>query len=302
MEARAVAIIALCTPGPCGPGAGDCCSHTFTPGCEDEACCKVVCEIDPYCCDNQWDSICAEAAVVFCTICDSEPCQTNLDCLPEEVCVGGYCVDRGCPLDCPAANQEPEACGDDTNGGCNSSPPIFTPAAYGGTFCGTAWAEHHRRDTDWYLVDHGGGVINATLTSQFDGVCFIVGGVSPGGEPCEPYVVGDIGCSDPCENISVATADMPPGPVVVFVGAHWCAGSGIYDGVPCGGANDYVLSITRAPCTGECQTVPDGVVDIVDFLTLLAQWGQVGTSCDFDGGGVSLTDFLVMHDHWGPCP
>jgi hypothetical protein len=43
-------------------------------------------------------------------------------------------------------------------------------------------------------------------------------------------------------------------------------------------------------------------VSITDFLALLAQWGQVGSSCDLDGGGVSVTDFLEFLAHFGPCP
>jgi hypothetical protein len=43
-------------------------------------------------------------------------------------------------------------------------------------------------------------------------------------------------------------------------------------------------------------------VSVVDFLALLAQWGQVGASCDFDDSGVSVTDFLALLANWGPCP
>ena len=41
---------------------------------------------------------------------------------------------------------------------------------------------------------------------------------------------------------------------------------------------------------------------IVDFLALLAQWGQIDSSCDIDGGGVGITDFLDLLANWGPCP
>jgi hypothetical protein len=44
------------------------------------------------------------------------------------------------------------------------------------------------------------------------------------------------------------------------------------------------------------------VIDTVDFLALLAQWGQTGTSCDFDGTGVDTVDFLALLAAWGPCP
>jgi hypothetical protein len=43
-------------------------------------------------------------------------------------------------------------------------------------------------------------------------------------------------------------------------------------------------------------------VGVLDFLALLAQWGQVGASCDIDGGGVGVTDFLALLANWGPCP
>ena len=56
------------------------------------------------------------------------------------------------------------------------------------------------------------------------------------------------------------------------------------------------------PCPWDCEPVPDGNVGIVDFLTLLAQWGALGESCDFDGSGVGIVDFLKLLANWGPCP
>ena len=56
------------------------------------------------------------------------------------------------------------------------------------------------------------------------------------------------------------------------------------------------------PCPWDCADVNDGTVGIVDFLALLAQWGQVGTSCDIDGFGVGIVDFLSLLGNWGACP
>ncbi|MHC4992858.1 MAG: hypothetical protein ACYTGC_17945, partial [Planctomycetota bacterium] len=53
----------------CGPGNGDCCAANGTPGCEDEECCEAVCGADPFCCDTEWDQICADAAADACEIC-----------------------------------------------------------------------------------------------------------------------------------------------------------------------------------------------------------------------------------------
>jgi hypothetical protein len=59
---------------------------------------------------------------------------------------------------------------------------------------------------------------------------------------------------------------------------------------------------TAGGCIWDCESVPDGQVGVTDFLAILAQWGQVGTSCDYDGGGVGVTDFLELLANWGPCP
>ncbi len=57
--------------GPCqAPGAGDCCAPNGTPGCEDVACERAVCAIDPLCCETQWDQTCADHAAVN----DACPC------------------------------------------------------------------------------------------------------------------------------------------------------------------------------------------------------------------------------------
>ncbi len=39
----------------------------------------------------------------------------------------------------------------------------------------------------------------------------------------------------------------------------------------------------------------------LSLIGLLAQWGNPG-SCNFDGGGVGINDFLALLANWGPCP
>ena len=65
----------LCATGAlkfCGnaacPGDGDCCVGNGTPGCDDAICCKTVCLVDPFCCDVEWDGICAGAAQGLCDL------------------------------------------------------------------------------------------------------------------------------------------------------------------------------------------------------------------------------------------
>lgn len=60
----------------CGePGAGSCLRAKQTPSCEDGTCCKLVCDVDPYCCDHQWDEVCADAARGTCSL----PCEGDLN-------------------------------------------------------------------------------------------------------------------------------------------------------------------------------------------------------------------------------
>jgi hypothetical protein len=56
-------------------------------------------------------------------------------------------------------------------------------------------------------------------------------------------------------------------------------------------------------CLWDCGGDHDGNVGIVDFLGLLSQWDQVGTTCDFGlgGPGVGINEFLDVLANWGPC-
>src|SRR5262249_43006675 len=58
------------------------------------------------------------------------------------------------------------------------------------------------------------------------------------------------------------------------------------------------MRLRARTCIWDCAD-SNGVVGVVDFLALLAQWGQTGTSCDFDNNGVGTVDFLALLQHWG---
>jgi hypothetical protein len=59
-------ITILCGVDVCESATGDCFSDNGTPGCDDAACCDQVCTQDPYCCDIEWDDICAGEADCLC--------------------------------------------------------------------------------------------------------------------------------------------------------------------------------------------------------------------------------------------
>jgi len=57
---------------PTGCGPGSCFGVHATPGCDDQACCDIVCCVLPECCNVAWGATCAEGAAVA--------CQTNAVC------------------------------------------------------------------------------------------------------------------------------------------------------------------------------------------------------------------------------
>ncbi len=69
-----LAAVVLGIPAPAAaqcddPTSGSCCVANGTPGCENEECCTVVCDADPFCCAEFWDQACADGAAHLCEIC-----------------------------------------------------------------------------------------------------------------------------------------------------------------------------------------------------------------------------------------
>ena len=80
----------------CGdPCAGDCCVANFTPKCNDEDCCNAVCLQDNFCCDTEWDLVCASMAN------QTDACRGPRDACPAPQCgdedAGSCCFPNGTP-------------------------------------------------------------------------------------------------------------------------------------------------------------------------------------------------------------
>jgi hypothetical protein len=81
---------ARCIRPSCGdPGAGDPCVPHQAPASNSSACCAAVCVEDSYCCEVQWDSSCAAAAV------QNPSCPCFLEC--GDPCAGDCCSSHGTP-------------------------------------------------------------------------------------------------------------------------------------------------------------------------------------------------------------
>jgi hypothetical protein len=124
---------------PCDSGDGNCCVINSTPGCDNPACCNAVCDVDPYCCNVEWDSACAlQAAGKFNDLCD---------CGPGTVCGDGVC-DPGedcenCPEDCGECPCDGGSGGDccENNGtpGCDNPACCEAVCAVDPYCCDNAW-------------------------------------------------------------------------------------------------------------------------------------------------------------------
>ncbi|MBX7081615.1 MAG: hypothetical protein K1X88_20605 [Nannocystaceae bacterium] len=87
----------------CSNVGGDCCSAHAAPGCDDATCTASVCAGDPFCCNNEWDAICAGEAIAdpaCAAVCGpANVCGDNV-AAGGEVCdgtdlVGATCVSQG---------------------------------------------------------------------------------------------------------------------------------------------------------------------------------------------------------------
>ena len=205
---------------------------------------------------------------------------------PEECILDPACV----------GDPEGEACddvGDDTtNGGCNSTPPVFGSIFLdGNSICGNDWAAGGTRDTDWYQLypEPGAGspvlaeetTVEINIRSENPSACFLVSFPDGVGVCTNLGVPGDAGSDSECGTQVAGGGTVPAGAYVIFAGCSPPDGSGIFDGFPCPGPGPvytgaYELSVvTTAPPPPPCpwDFNADNDVAFADLLQLLANYG-----------------------------
>jgi hypothetical protein len=156
--------------------AGSCCSAHENGACDNPACCALVCAQDSYCCNVQWDSVCASTARSICSgaqdACPLPPCGSDLlpsCCVVSTApnCSDATCCNRICAVDpfccqsawdiaCVQKAQDPQygchcdgdTCGSSGTGNCfqvhatpycNESGCCQTVCAYDPACCSTGW-------------------------------------------------------------------------------------------------------------------------------------------------------------------
>lgn len=145
---------------------------------------------------------------------------------------------------CPCAGSPPEGeanCGlpiDTVNGGCNSTPNVYSPIALGGSVCGTGAFDGSTRDTDWYQFTLGAPTgVTWSATAEFDVVLFIV-------DPAACAIVAGPATAGPCGTAVLATGVLPAGTYAAFVAPDF---TGVF---LCGsGSNDYNATLTAGGCS-----------------------------------------------------
>lgn len=88
----------ICSAPNC-PGEGNCSESNGTPGCNDEFCCNIICEIDPLCCYVDWDLNCANAASELCPACGNAVSGSCFKANPTPFCDDKECCELVCSED-----------------------------------------------------------------------------------------------------------------------------------------------------------------------------------------------------------
>lgn len=101
----------LVLPGCGAGGTGDCCVDNNSPGCDDPTIEGCVCALDGFCCDTEWDDLCAGLAASDCGACGGG---------------GSGGMDEGC-------------CTAHTTGGCDDPTIESCVCAFDPYCCDTQW-------------------------------------------------------------------------------------------------------------------------------------------------------------------
>lgn len=149
----------------CGqPSAGACLRAHSTPFCDDADCCVSICFIDPFCCEEQWDELCAEEAF--------------------SVCAGGACLAGAC--------QQPQAAAGCTDLDCCTNVCLFDPFCCLAAWDDTCVAEAAQLCSSTVLV----GDLNADSSVDGADLGLLLAAWGTGGGPADLTIDGTVDGAD----------------------------------------------------------------------------------------------------------
>jgi hypothetical protein len=275
-------------------GDGDCCIVHETSGCADSDCEAVVCAIQPLCCipGFAWEELCTTLAFQECSC---FPPTGPLSVEIENLMIGG--PNGGVLVTLRA-----------TNG--SATDPVSAKLFY---YCDFDTNDTNNNDEAEPVFGGGGGIL---AVEQYD---------APPADPphtmwfggCPDYAGWEIGEWGSTGGLSweldhgralLANADTTaPGTldhVCALSSAEALLGPGESLEIRMGiGGPGFDTCTAPSACPCDCALPSDGVVNVVDFLALIGDWGGTGP-CDCADGGdgtVNVVDFLAMLGVWGSC-
>ncbi len=109
--------IATGPPVPC-----NCCSGGNGLGCDCQPCENVVCALDPFCCQTEWDNACNGSAVQLCTCCTDECDDSGDGSPPCNCCSNGNGIGCDCqPCQNIICGLDPFCCNTSWDSLCNNA-------------------------------------------------------------------------------------------------------------------------------------------------------------------------------------
>ena len=248
----------------CGdPGIGSCCTAQTTPFCEDAACCTQICAADAFCCDTQWDQVCANAAIAGCA---------------------------GCAVD-PPANDE---CATAINLPVGTTP-FSTIGATGTTLACLKFGNTNVYNDLWYVHT---GTGDQTLTISLCGSLFDTK-MAVFEDSCAGALVA---CNDDALAPAVCAGTLQSEVTFTAVcGKSYYISVGSFSATAFGTGTITVTQ--AGSCGPACPSDlnGDGTTGSADLSILLNGWGT--SSPDLNGDGVvGSADITIILNGWGACP
>jgi hypothetical protein len=309
-----------------------------TPYCNDAVCCAAVCDLDPFCCESNWDQFCVNSAAANCPGCDNPSNGSCYAAHPTPHCNKPSCCDTVCAADpfcCStawdvvcvnAAIASCPGCDNPSNGDCYTTHP--TPYCNKPECCTTVCAaDPFCCSTAWDSLCVNAAITNCpSCDNPSNGDCLVAHPTPFCNTPecCSTVCAADpLCCDNQWDSFCVAGANtlcvetcggsLAPSCCTAHGGTHCndaacCTAVCAVDPFCCNTQWDTICAnraITNcAVCAPQCPADlnGDGTVGAQDLAGLLNAWGTANAAADLNNDGiVGAQDLAALLNAWGPC-
>jgi len=250
--------IALCTT--CGEASAGSCFSTGNASCDDLTCCADVCEVDSYCCNNQWDGLCVSRAWDM--------------CVPEnDTCTNALTLSTGVPFFFSTVN-------------ATSSGPDHDDCQYFGndSINNDIWLE-------WTATCNGWMTVSTCGTVDFDSKIAIygpgiLGSLCPGPTLFSAQLLGCADDTDDCDGNSTELS------VAVYSGTKYRIRLGGYNTAD----GEGTILVTCGIPNDTCSTAMEIFDGLTNFSTVgAASEGLNVINCDGAGSSTINRDIWFVY-------